>query len=193
MPRLPRAEYESGLYHVYARGNRKQPIYVDDRDRARYLNMLGRVTTKMRWRCLSYCLMGNHMHLIIETVEPNLGAGMHRLQGGYAQYFNRRHGFVGHLFQDRFEAVPVMGEMQFWRLAAYVARNPVEAGLCAEPGDWPWSSHAAVLTGRTPAWLDRARLLAYFGADGGDPLARYRERIEFAALTSPLPKGDSPL
>jgi putative transposase len=193
MPREPRAEHEPGLYHVFARGNRKAPIYADDRDRRKYLDMLGRVTRRMRWRCLGYCLMGNHMHLIIETVEPNLGSGMHRLQGGFAQYFNRRHGFVGHLFQDRFNAVLVKSDAQLWAVCAYVARNPVKAGLCATPEQWAWSSHAAVIRGLCPSWLDRERLFAYFRADGGDPLTRYIELINFAALTLPLDKGDSPL
>src|SRR4051794_15735551 len=89
MPRRPRAEYESGVYHVYARGNRKQPIYIDDEDHSRYLARLGQITMEMQWRCLSYCQMGNHVHLLIETRVPNLGAGMHRLHGPYAQYFNR--------------------------------------------------------------------------------------------------------
>ena len=187
---MPRAEFEPGLYHVFSRGNRKEPIYADDRDRQKYLGMLGRIATRMQWRCLGYCLMGNHMHLIIETIDPNLGTGMHRLQGGYAQYFNRRHGFVGHLFQDRYDAVAVTSDTQLWRLVAYVARNPVEAGLCLTPEDWPWSSHAALLAGTTPSWLDRARLFAYFGADGGDPVTRY---LEIVSLIRALPKGDSPL
>ena len=86
MPRQPRAEYEPGVYHVFARGNRKEPIYADDSDRRRYRSMLGRVTTRMDWMCMAYCLMGNHVHALIETRTPNLGTGMHRLQGGYAQY-----------------------------------------------------------------------------------------------------------
>ena len=106
----PRCEFTAGLHHVYARGVRRQPIYVDDRDRWRYLGLLDRVTRRMQWRCLSYCLMGNHMHLLIETREPNLGAGMHRLHGAYAQYFNRRYDHSGHLFKDRYDAVPIQND-----------------------------------------------------------------------------------
>ena len=84
--------------------------------------------------CLSYCLMGNHVHLLIETREPNLGAGMHRLHGAYAQWFNRRHGFVGHVFQNRYESVTIENDPQLWVTAAYIARNPVTAGLCASAG-----------------------------------------------------------
>ena len=79
-------------------------------DRRRYLKLLEDACERTRWTCLSYCLMGNHMHLLIETREPNLGNGMHRLHGSYAQYFNRRHGFVGHLFQDRYESVTIAND-----------------------------------------------------------------------------------
>jgi putative transposase len=150
MPRRPRAEYEIGVYHVTGRGNRKQPIYVDDKDRARYISTLARVTLRMEWYCLAYCLMGNHVHLLIETRETNLGTGMQRLHGSYAQYFNKRHRLSGHLFQDRFHCVGVRSDPQFWVVAAYIACNPVTAGLCPAPNAWRWSSHAAITHGRPP-------------------------------------------
>ena len=144
MPRLARAEYQPGLHHVSARGNRKQPVFLDDRDRARYHAMLGRTVVRCGWLCLAYCQMGNHVHLLIETTEPNLGTGMHWLQGGYAQQFNRRHGFSGHLFQDRFHAEPVLSDAHLWMAAVYIANNPPNAGLCETARDWPWSSSAAI-------------------------------------------------
>ena len=116
---------------------------------------------------------------------------MHRLHGGYAQYFNRRHRYVGHLFQDRFKGVPVLNDPQLWTVAAYIARNPVTAGLCEIATEWPWSSHTALLAGRHPLWLDAPRLLAYFGNHGGDGLRRYVELVDL--LSQHLPKGDSPL
>ena len=190
MSRKPRAEFESGLYHVYSRGNRRQPIYLDDVDRTRYLRTLGRVVTRVGWSCLSYCLMGNHLHLLVETHLPNLGTGMHRLHGPYAQYFNRRHGHVGHLFQDRYDAVRIENDAHLWTVAGYVVRNPVEAGLCRTPADWPWGGHATIVRGMPPLWLDTARLFARFGADGGSGVRRYLDLID--ALARP-PKGDSPL
>jgi putative transposase len=181
MPRQPRAEYEPGIHHVYARGTDKRPIYIDDHDRLSYLALLGRVTLKMRWRCLAYCLMGNHVHLLLETREANLGTGMHRLHGPYAQRFNFRHERSGHLFGDRFGAVRMQSEPQVWMAAAYIARNPVDAQLCRSPGDWKWSSHALVVAGDAPRWLDADRLLSYFAVLGGDPRTRYRELVEALA------------
>ena len=177
MPRVARAEFEPGLYHAYARGNRKQAIYLDDHDRRRYLALLARTVEKTGWRCLAYCLMSNHMHLLIETRKPNLGVGMHRLQGGYAQYFNRRHGFGGRLFDDRYKAVPIKSDPQLWVTAAYVARNPVAAGLCETAEDWLWSSHTDVIYDLAPPWLDARRLLSYFATNGGQALQRYQGMV----------------
>jgi REP element-mobilizing transposase RayT len=188
MPRKARAELESGVYHVFARGNRKQEIYVDDADRLRYLRMLQQVIERMEWLCMSYCLMGNHVHMLIETQTANLGAGMHCLQGKYAQYFNRRHGFVGHLFQDRYDERPQKSDPQLWQTARYIALNPVVAGLCLTPTDYPWSSHAAVVAGRAPDWVAADRLESYFGSQGGEGLQRF---IDFVDLPGEL-NGDSP-
>jgi putative transposase len=173
VPRQPRAEIESGVYHVYARGNCRQAIYVDDRDRRTYLLMLERVVRRMEWFCLAYCLMDNHVHLLIETRRPNLGVGMQRLHGPYAQRFNHRHRRTGHLFEARFGSKTVGSEGQMWTTVRYILRNPVTAGLCETVESWRWSSHAAVLAGAEPGWVDMARLLSYLEASGGDVAGRY--------------------
>jgi putative transposase len=163
---------------VYARGNDRRLIYLDDLDRHTYMRMLGRIVVRMRWRCLAYCLMENHVHLLIETPEGNLGAGMGPLHSLYAQTFNERHGRVGHLFQGRYGATRVRTDEQLRNVAAYIAGNPVEAGLCVRPEHWRWSSHAATLGQPAPAWLDTRRLLEFFGPT----IANGRHR--YAALTA---------
>lgn len=183
MPRQLRAEQAGGIHHVTARGVARQLIFADDVDRRLYLAMLGRATRFWSWRCLSYCLMGNHVHLLIETPKPNLGRGVQRLHSGYARAFNDRHKRSGHLFQGRFHSELVTTDAQLWATVRYVVANPVEAGLCAEPRDWEWSSHAGVLDGTSPPWLATERLWTYLAAFGGDPVERY------AALV----KGSDPL
>lgn len=173
MARKLREEIPGAVVHVYARGNRKQAIYLDDVDRQSYLVLLGQVVVRQGWRCLAYCLMDNHVHLLVQTPQPNLAAGMQRLHGLHAQAFNRRHGTSGHVFQGRYGSVTVWWAAQLLAVARYIALNPVEAGLCEDAARWPWGSHAAVVGGMAPRWLDVARLLAYFGADGGDPRRRY--------------------
>ena len=113
-----RAEEEGAIHHVYARGNGKQVIFVDARDRRTYLGMLGSVVRRCRWYCLAFCLMDNHVHLLIETPFANLGDGMMRLHSPYAQLFNERHDKVGHLFQGRYGARRVRDSLPTWEDAA---------------------------------------------------------------------------
>lgn len=162
---------------MYARGNDRRRIFLDDVDRLSYLRILGKTIVRTRWRCLGYCLMDNHVHLLVETPEPNLAGGMQRLHGSYAQLFNERHGRSGHLFQGRYGAVRMEDDAQLWTTIRYIVHNPLEAGLVTAPDAWSWSSHAALVAGDAPDWLDVERLLGYFGGIGGQPLARYRAMI----------------
>jgi REP-associated tyrosine transposase len=182
VPRKPRQELEGGIHHVWARGNDRGRVFWDDGDRGIYLAMLGEVTTSQQWRCFAYCLMDNHVHLIVETPDANLGDGMQRLHGLYAQDLNERRGRSGHVFQGRYGVNLITSDQQLWATVAYVARNPVDAGLCERPEDWRWSSHAATIGAERPEWLDVPHLLGYLKAMGGDPRRRYRELV--AAATS---------
>jgi putative transposase len=170
MARKARAERGPGVYHVYARGNDRQAIFLGEHDRLDYLLRLRQVCEELGWRCLAYCLMGNHLHLLIETRRPNLGDGMRRLQGGYAQAFNRRHGRTGHVFGDRYGSVTIADDSHFRRAVRYLARNPLEAGLAKEVGEWPWDNWAPPV----PAWrariidVGRLRELLHVG-DAGTP------------------------
>ena len=139
MGRKPRETFAGGIYHVYARGNDRQNIFIDDRDRGTYLLILGDVCDQFRWSRLAHCLMDNHVHLLLETVEGNLSQGMQRLQNRYAKRFNHRHGRSGHLFGGRYGAVHVQSDEQLIAVTAYIAKNPVEAGLCESPELWPWT------------------------------------------------------
>jgi putative transposase len=189
MARPLRQEVPGGVFHVYARGNDKRDIYVDDLDRQIYLALLARVVVRQRWNCLAYCLMPNHVHLLVETVEANLAEGMRHVHGPFAQGFNVRHRRVGHLFQGRYGAVRVTDDPQLWTTVGYIATNPAAAGLVVMPEDWAWSSHRATLGAPRPPWLAVDRLLGLLGGRGGEPLERYRElvadRISAAAAASP--------
>jgi REP element-mobilizing transposase RayT len=174
-----------GIHHVYARGNNRSRIFRDDDDRNAYLATLASVTIRMRWRMLAYCLMSNHVHLLIETREPNLGSGIQRLHGAYARTYNDRYRHTGHVFEGRFGSRLVESDEQLWGAIAYIAQNPVKAGLCATPEQHPWSSHSLVTKGRAPRWLDERRLFEHFAGTGGDPRRRYEELIEGRAGVSP--------
>ena len=162
---------------MYARGSRQQAIYRTRGDRTTYLGFLARTVERFRWGCLAYCLMGNHVHLLIETPEPNLGKGMQSLHGRYAQRMNQRHGTKGALFESRYGCVLMENDAQLWMAIRYVARNPVEAGLCTSAEEYEWSSYGSVLCENAPRFLSTNSLLGYLGAAGGDPVENYRSLV----------------
>lgn len=164
MSRPLRIEFPGAFYHVTARGDRQEPIYEDNQDRQRFLELLGEVITQFNWICHAYCLMNNHYHLLIETPDGNLTKGMRQLNGVYTQLSNRRHKRVGHLFQGRYKAILVDRDAYFVELARYVILNPVRAKMVKHPGRWPWSSYnSTVGKTKSPKWLSTEPLLAQFG------------------------------
>ena len=166
MPRPQRLQIAGGIYHVTARGNRRQEIFTDDRDRIRFLALLDQVAVRFGWSGHAYCLMPNHFHLVVETPGPTLSAGLQRLNGSYAQWFNWRHQKDGHLFQGRFHSVVVETDSHLLELSRYTVQNPVRARLCPSPIDWPWSSCRAILGLARPAdFLVIGRVLSHFGPD----------------------------
>jgi putative transposase len=189
MPRKPRDEEEGAVHHVYARGVDRMALFRDDADRRRYVAVLAHTVREFAWSCLSYCLMNNHVHLLIRTDKANLGPGIQQLHGDYGRTFNRRHGREGHLFQGRYGSTRVRTDAQLWTNAAYIALNPVKAGLCRRAEGWRWGSHAATVANLAPDWIDDAALMAYFGALGGEPRERYRAFVATyrAADETPAP------
>jgi REP-associated tyrosine transposase len=167
MARPLRLEFPGALYHVTARGNARQLIYRDEEDRRLYLDLLGKEIDQQGWRCYAYCLMDNHYHLLIETPEPNLVAGMRRLNGVYTQAFNRRHRRVGHLFQGRYKAIVVDKDAYLRELCRYIVLNPVRAAAVKSPERWPWSSYRAT-SGEASAqsWLAVEEVRALFPGRG---------------------------
>ncbi len=131
------------LYHVTARGNDKMAIYRDDGDRRRFLTTLDTIVERYQVECHAYCLMSNHYHLVVRTLEPNLSSALQYLNGVYAQWWNRQHARVGHMFQGRPKAQLIQREGYFLEACRYVVLNPVRAGLVSNVEDWEWSSYAA--------------------------------------------------
>jgi REP element-mobilizing transposase RayT len=175
MPRTPRAQVAGGVYHVTARGNRRQPVFADAQDHLGFLWLLDAVARRRGWLGYAYCLMPNHYHLVLETPRPDISIGMHWLNFRYAQSFNHRHAFDGHLFQGRFYSSLVEGNGHLLELSRYLALNPVEAGLCRRPGAWAWSSYPAVAGFTRPrSFLAVDRVLGLFGRDPATARARFQ-------------------
>jgi REP element-mobilizing transposase RayT len=173
------------LYHVTSRGDRREDIYSGDEDRVAWLDILGAVCERFNWTCHAYCLMSNHYHLVVETIEGNLAGGMRQLNGVFTQYVNRTHGRVGHVFQGRYKAILVEKDVYLLELARYVVLNPVRARMVARAEDWPWSSHRAVIgTESAPTWLAVDGLLRGFGRTRGTARMEY---IDFVRAGAGLP------
>ncbi len=197
MSRPLRVEFPGGLYHVTARGNGRQPIFVDEADREAFLVVLSSVVARYFVRCHAYCLMGNHHHLLLETPEANLSRAMRQLNGVYSQGFNRRHRRSGHVFEGRFQAQVVDRDAYLRTVCRYIVLNPVRAGLVAHPRQWAWSSYRATAgEAPLPAFLtvDWALSLRDTPARAAAE-DRYRRFIDagLAGTIMPLRLASSPL
>ena len=181
MPRKLRVQYPGALYHIMNRGDRREDIFAGDDDRRRFLSTLGQACEKTGWQVHSYCLMSNHFHLVIETPQPNLVAGMKWLLGTYTIRFNRRHKEFGHLFSGRYKALAVDGSTTGYlkTVCDYVHLNPVRARLIGDRQpmeSYLWSSYGEYLkaSGQRRGWLRTDRLLGEWGIPKDSPAGRQR-------------------
>jgi len=187
MARKLRIQYPGAVYHVMNRGDRQEAIFLDEPDRRRFLEALAEVCAKTGWQVHAYCLMGNHFHLMVETPQPNLVAGMKWFLGTYTSRFNRRHKLFGHLFSGRYKALVVDSSTPGYlkTVCDYVHLNPVRARLlqAEEPlRSYSWSSFPKYLQrgGQRPPWLRVDRLLGEHGIPKDSVAGRrvFEERME---------------
>ncbi len=146
MPRTPRKISYSGFYHVMVRGVNKEIIFRDDRDRRNFLHLLKYYKTKLNCVIHAYCLMNNHVHILIEDTNNKLGELMKNVTSVYAGEFNKKYKRIGHLFQDRFKSQCVETDFYLLRLIRYIHRNPEKAKIC-KIEEYKWSSYKEYLYG----------------------------------------------
>ena len=179
MGRELRVEVPEGTYHLTTRGSNREQIFWTDEDRSLFLRLLGIVTVKYSWTVLAYCLMTNHYHLVLEIADGGLSAGMQWLNGTYSRITNQRHGRTAHLFRNRFSSRLIESDEHLLTACRYVVLNPVRAGLCAHPGDWPWSSYRATAgIAPRPAFLADGELLRRFARPVPEARRLYAEFVE---------------
>ena len=169
-----------------SRGNGQMAVFLDDRDYRQFVHILGTVVEEFGLTCWNYCLMPNHYHATLQPSLPNLSKAVHKLNSGYALWWTRRHGRVGHVFQGRFKSQIVDYQDYLLTLSRYVVMNPVRAAIVTRPEDWPWSSYRGTvgLSG-APSFLSVCSTLSLFGS--GDQ-ALLRERfVAFLARRSDDP------
>ncbi len=188
MGRPLRLEFAGAIYHVTARGDRQEAIFRNDGDRHAWQRILASVCARFNWHLHAFCQMGNHYHLVVETLSSTLSRGMRQLNGEYTRHFNFRNATVGHLFQGRYKAILVQRQTYLLELSRYVVLNPVRAGIVATPDAWPWSSYAMTCSDApAPDWLQTDWLLSQFAAQRGAAIHAYREFVAGGrGLPSPM-------
>ena len=178
MARSLRIEFPGAIYHVTSRGNAGSETYTDDYDREVFLKTVSQATKRFNWVCHAYCLMSNHYHLVIETIDPTLSRGMRHINGVYTQTFNRRHKRQGHLFQGRFKGILVEKDAYLLELCRYVVLNPVRAGITRRAAEWSWSSYQATAgISQCADLLTIDWILAQFGTTRKQSMQAYRRFV----------------
>lgn len=174
------------IHHVVAHGVDSRALFTDDLDYGRFVNVLGEVSQIHDWRCLSFCLMTTHYHLLVEERESPLSKAMHLLNSRYSWHVNTRFGRRGHVFEGRYRDRPVAGERHLVEALRYIARNPCNAGLCPTPEAWRWSSYPALI-GLAPPWsfVHAPRVLAWFAPMRELAVQRVREFVDKVPGTVP--------
>jgi len=144
MPRRARQKSPYGIYHVILRGNGRRTIFEDDDDCRFFLKLLNRLKQEQGFRVYAFCLMGNHVHLLIREEETPLEQIFRRLPTIYAMHYNEKYDFSGHLFQGRYKSEIIDSEEYFLSCLRYICMNPVKAGLCGNPKEYPWLGAAGI-------------------------------------------------
>jgi len=167
------------IHHVTAHGIDARPLFADDADRWRFIGLLSDVTREVAWRCLSFCLMETHYHLLVQEGETPLSRAMRLLNGRYVTQYNHRHGRRGHLFEARYRDRLVSTEEHLLAAVRYIARNPLEVSACVRPEDWRWGSYGQ-LVGAARGWsfVSTAWTLALFAPERERAIQIVREFVE---------------
>ncbi len=177
MARRPRIHFPGALYHVITRGNRRQGIFLDEKDMKKLLAFLAEYKSRYPFRLYAYALMKNHLHLLVEVEEVPLGRIMQTLLFRYTRYFNRRYGKVGHLFQGRYKAIVCDKDAYLLELVRYIHLNPVRAKIVKKPEEYLWTGHLTYLGRGRDDLIDEGFVLDQFSENKSWARRRYRQFV----------------
>ncbi len=181
MPRKAREKSESGIYHIMIRGNGRQEIFHDNQDCLRFLEILKELKNKVNIKIYGWCLMGNHVHLLLEEGYENISMTMKRMGISYVGFYNKKYQTIGHLFQDRFKSEKVENDQYLLTVIRYIHQNPVKAKIVRKESDWKWSSCKEYYSNeiKTEDILNRDLILNMFSHDRVEAIKNF---IEFNEL-----------
>lgn len=155
MPRTARQRSKTGIYHVMVRGIDKRNIFLAPEDYEKFLDSINKAKEKSEFTLLAYCLMTNHVHLLIKEGNEEIGDSIRRINVSYAQYHNRKHGRTGHLFQNRFQSEVVNDDNYLMVVVRYIHKNPIKAGIVANMLDYKWSSFKNYIAEEEESIIDK--------------------------------------
>jgi len=196
MPRSRRIDAPGAVHHVMVRGVDRAPLFLDDADRARFMDVARRVVPEEGAVAYAWALMPNHVHVVLRSGPAGLSRLMARIGTTHALAFNRRHGRVGHLFQDRFKSVLVDSDVHFRWLLRYVHRNPIEGGLVSsltELDDYPWTGHRELVRDVPRPLVARTTVLAWFAPDPTGAVKALRRWMDDPEPEAEAPPGEAGL
>jgi len=156
MPRIARSFISNAVSHIITRGNQRQKVFKDESDFRKYLQILWKYKNDFQSSIFAYCLMSNHVHLVLQTLDkPSLSKMMHSINLSYAMYFNYKYKKCGHLWQDRYKSYMVQKDKYLLNLITYVEMNPLRAQICSSAEEYPWSSYRHRILGDQNKLLDK--------------------------------------
>jgi putative transposase len=177
MPRVAREKSKTGIYHVIVRGINRQDIFHDEEDYQGYLKTLERIKEVSDCEIYGYCLMTNHVHLLIKEIREDIGQIMKRLGISYAHRYNCKYGRSGHVFQDRYKSEPVEDDPYLLTVIRYIHNNPVKAGMVNRPEQYKWSSYITYYSGKEyiPGLIHATFILGLFSEDKKIAMEKFRQ------------------
>lgn len=177
MPRKPRIHYPGALYHVMVKGNNAENIFSEEIHKREYLRKLSDYKKLFDFKLFAYCVMDNHAHLLVEVKDTPLSVIMQRIQQVYTQWFNRRYGRTGHVFQQRYKALLCDKENYLLQLIKYIHHNPVKAKMCTDL-NYKWSSHLHYVELVTDGLVDTDEVLRVFSQNRNQAIKQYLQLME---------------
>jgi len=192
VPRTPRELSPSGIYHTILRGINKHPIFDSRQEKAYFLDVVRKMGTEGEYEIYAYCLMNNHVHLLLKTGSKPLDTSMKRIAVSYVYFYNRLHSRSGSLFDNRYTSVVIKDEVQFMVCARYIHNNPVKAGLVETPQQYPWSSYRHYLepASTKPVFLNTNTLLSFYHSDKARAINALQKFTGDDDFTEPAPLMD---
>lgn len=180
MPRMARQKSESGIYHIMLRGANRQEIFHDDQDRLRFLETLDRYKKEIDLKVYGWCLMDNHVHLLLGEGKEEISVTMKRIGVSFAWYYNWKYTTIGHLFQGRYKSEKVEKDNSMLLVVRYIHQNPIKAGIVQKADEWKWSSCQGYYGKQyyPPQLLDDEFMLNMFSQEKGTAIKRFKEYNE---------------